>query len=61
MLLNTNRRKNKISGTIRIISKIIFPIIIIFVIIYFVGKLDMPAPEKFIKQKIPNDKIIIVK
>ena len=61
MQLNTNTRRNRVSKVMRIVSKIILPLLIILVLIYFLGKLEMPAPEKHLKKQIPNDKLIIVK
>ena len=40
----------------------IFILIIIFVIIIFlIGNLDLPTPNKIIKQKIPNEKFKVIK
>ena len=51
-----NRRTiNKI-----IIQTILF-IIIFFVAIFLLDKIDMPAPNKLIKQEISDDKLITLK
>ena len=41
--------------------KIFIFIIVLLVIIFFLGKLDLPAPNKIIKQKIPNEKFKVIK
>ena len=61
MPLNTNIRSKQPGKIFRIISKVALPVLIIAAILYFLGQLEMPAPEKLIQQKISNDKLIIVK
>ena len=46
---------------IKPIIKIFIFIIVLMIIIFFIGKLDLPAPSKIIKQKIPNEKFKIIK
>ena len=41
--------------------KIFIYIIIIMVIIFLIGNLDLPAPNKIIKQKISNEKFKVIK
>ena len=41
--------------------KIFIFIIILMVIIFFIGRLDLPAPNKVIKQKIPDEKFKVIK
>jgi hypothetical protein len=43
------------------LAKIIIYIIILMVIIFLIGNLDLPAPNKIIKQKIPNEKFKVIK
>jgi len=43
-----------------VIKTILFALIFMFVI-FLVDKIEMPAPNKFIKQEISNDKLITVK
>ena len=43
------------------LAKIFIYIIILMVIIFLIGKLDLPAPHKNIKQKIPNEKFKVIK
>ncbi len=46
---------------IRLIIKIVLAIIIISLVIFFVGKINFPAPSKLIKQEIPRENLKIVK
>ena len=43
------------------LAKIIIYIIILMAIIFLISNLDLPAPNKIIKQKIPNEKIKVIK
>ena len=36
-------------------------VLLIFLVIYFIGQIEMPSPNKLIKQEIPNEKLITVK
>jgi len=45
----------------RLIIKIVLAIIIISLVIFFVGKINFPAPSKLIKQEIPRENLKIVK
>ena len=45
----------------RLIIKIILVLITIFIAIFFVGKINFPAPNKLIKQEIPRENLKIVK
>ena len=36
-------------------------IAVLAVIVYIIGSLDLSAPNKFIKQKIPNEKFKVIK
>ncbi len=46
---------------IKPLIKIFILIIILFVIIFLISKLDLPKPNKIIKQKIPNEKFKVIK
>ena len=49
-------------GTIRkSLAKIFIYIIILTAIIFLIGNLDFPAPNKIIKQKIPDEKFKVIK
>ena len=41
--------------------KIILSLIVIFIAIILLDKIDMPSPNKLIKQEITNDKLITLK
>ena len=44
-----------------LIIKIILFIFTISIVIFFVGKINFPAPNKLIKQEIPRENLKIVK
>ena len=41
--------------------KFILIVLVFFLGIFLLDKIDFPAPEKFIKQEISNDKLITLK
>jgi len=41
--------------------KIFIFIIVLMIIFFLIGKIDLPAPNKIIKQKIPNEKFKVIK
>ena len=43
------------------IGKFFIYIIILMVTIFLVGSLDLPAPNKIIKQKVPDEKFKVIK
>jgi len=43
------------------IIKIFIFIIVLMIIIFSIGNLDLPTPNKIIKQKIPNEKFKVIK
>ena len=46
---------------IKPLIKIFIYIIILTIIIFFIGSLDLPTPNKIIKHKIPNEKFKVIK
>ena len=44
-----------------LIIKIVLAILTISLIIFFLGKINFPAPNKLIKQEIPRENLKIVK
>ena len=46
---------------IKPLIKIFVFITILMIIIFLIGNLDLPAPNKIIKQKIPNEKFKVIK
>ena len=43
------------------LAKIFIYIIILMVIIFLIGNINLQAPNKIIKQKIPNEKFKVIK
>ena len=43
------------------LAKIFIYIIILMAIIFLIGRLELPAPNKIIKQKIPDEKFKVIK
>ena len=41
--------------------KIFVLITVLMIIIFLIGKLDLPTPYKMIKQKVPNEKFKVIK
>ena len=46
---------------IKPLIKIFIYIVVLITIIFVIGKLDLPTPNKIIKQKIPNEKFKVIK
>ncbi len=44
-----------------VILKIVLAILILSLIIFFLGKINFPAPNKLIKQQLPRENLKIVK
>jgi len=44
-----------------LVIKIVLILIVFFIGIFLLDKIDFPAPTKFIKQEISNDKLITLK
>ena len=61
MQLYRKTRKGFGGTLLRPLGKIFIYIIILMVIIFLIGSLDLPAPNKIIKQKIPNEKFKVIK
>ena len=57
------RKTRKGFGAILIkpLIKIFIYFIALMIIIFFIGTLDLPTPNKVIKQKIPNEKFKVIK
>ena len=54
-------RQRPISGILSFLIKALIPLIVLFVLLFFASKLEMSAPSKIIKQKIPNEQLEITK
>jgi|TARA_B100001964_G_scaffold225627_1_gene273642 hypothetical protein len=46
---------------IKRLIKISVFIVVLMIIIFLIGKVDLPRPNKIIKQKIPNENFKIIK
>ncbi len=61
MQLRLNPRTTRSSLLRKLVIKIILIIFAIFVVIFFLGRLELSTPKKLIKQEISNDKLIELK
>ena len=61
MQLRLNPRTTRSSLLRKLVIKIILIIFAIFVVIFFLGKLELSTPKKIIKQEISNEKLIELK
>ena len=61
MQLRLNPRTTRSSLLRKLVIKIILIIFAIFVVIFFLEKLELSTPKKIIKQEISNDKLIELK
>ena len=61
MQLRLNPKSSRSSSLRKPVIKIILIIFAIFVVIFFLGKLELSTPKKIIKQEISNDKLIELK
>ncbi len=46
---------------IKLLIKIFIVITVLMIIIFFISNLDLPTPNKIIKQEIPNEKFKVIK
>ena len=60
MEINKNTSSGKINIT-GIVIKLILGLVLILGIIFFLNKIDFPAPKKEIKKIIPNETFKVVK
>ena len=61
MQLRLRPRTSRSSVSRNLVIKIILISLVIFLGIFLLDKIDFPAPEKFIKQELSNDKLITLK
>ena len=61
MQLYRKTRKGFGGMLIKPLIKIFILITVLIIIIFLINKLDLPAPNKIIKQKIPNEKFKVIK
>ena len=61
MQLRLQRKTNKNLVIRNLVIKTILIFLVFFLGIFLIDKVDFPAPKKFIKQEISNDKLITLK
>jgi len=61
MQLRLQPRANRAFAGRNLVIKIILILIVFFLGIFLLDKIDFPTPTKIIKQKISNDKLITLK
>ena len=61
MQLGFRPRKERILSVNKLVVKAVLFVSVFFLAIFLLDKIDMPAPNKLIKQEISNDKLITVK
>ena len=61
MQLNRKTRQSLPNILIKLFIKILIPVAVLIIIIFFINQLNLPKPNKIIKQEIPNEKFEVVK
>jgi len=61
MQLRLHPRNNKKQILNKLVFKTALVVIVLFIAIFLLDKIDMPSPSKHIKQQISNDKLITLK
>ena len=61
MQLRLSPRNNRNLISRNLIIKTILIILVLFLGIFLLDKIDFPVPKKLIKQEISNDKLILLK
>ncbi len=61
MQLRLTPRKNRNLISITFIIKVVIIVLVLFLGIFLLNKIDFPTPTKLIKQEISNDKLITLK
>jgi len=61
MQLRLHPRSNKKNTFLKLIMRTILGLLVFFLLIFLVDKIEMPSPNKLIKQEISNEKLIILK
>ena len=61
MQLNRKTRQSLPNTLIKLFIKILLPAAVLIIIIFFINQLNLPKPNKIIKQEIPNEKFEVVK
>jgi hypothetical protein len=61
MQLRLNPRPSKSLVKSKLLVKTILFVLIVFLVIFVLDRIEKPAPNKLIKQEISNDKLITLK
>ena len=61
MQLRLHPRNNRNLLYSKVIIRIILALLVLFLLIFLVDKMEIAAPNKLIKQEISNDKLITLK
>ena len=61
MLLERKTSIGKLNGAIKILIKVCLVLLLVFISVIFVDKIDFPSPNKKIEKIIPNEDLKIVK
>ena len=61
MQLGFRPRKERILSVNKLVVKAVLFVSVFFLAIFLLDKIDMPTPNKLIKQEISNDKLITLK
>ena len=61
MQLRLRPRASKNLITKKLIIKIVLAVALFLGLVFLLGKIEMPSPNKHIKQEISNDKLITLK
>ena len=61
MQLSLNPKSRRSPMANKPIVKIVITIVVVLIVIFFLGKLELSTPKKLIKQEISNDKLIKLK
>lgn len=54
-------RSSKGPNIIKLVLKLLIPILLLVTLIYFLDKVELPAPYKDIKKELPNETFKVVK
>ena len=61
MQLQRKTSIGKLNGVIKILIKVCLVLLLVFICILFVDKIDFPSPNKKIEKIIPNENLKIIK
>ena len=61
MQLYRKTRKGFGETLLKPLAKIFIYIVVLMVIIFLISSIDLPAPNKIIKQKVPDEKFKVIK